>query len=257
MTCREFKHAAASLTLWELARSDDQDLLHHAVECVKCAVWLDEQQMLAAGMQALQARTAGCEAGAHVEQALLRRFRQETSQQTPSVATLRAAPIAFRLSRFFEVGAYAAVAAAIAVGLFLGVRLLERRTATGSVTAQSSPATSAPVQKAQVSGDTSQQQVAPTMRERPEMPVKREAAAHPVSQGGRTRHFSAAAASPTTDDSDYVALMFCDPLICSTDAQVVRMELPVAGANDPNAETQVADVVVGDDGLVRAVRIVN
>ncbi len=255
MTCREFEHAAASLTLWELARSDDQDLLHHAVECVKCAVWLDEQQMLAAGMQALQARTAGCEAGAHVEQALLRRFRQENSQQTPSVATLRAAPIAFHLSRFFEVGAYAAVAAAIAVGLFLGVRLLERH--AQKVTGQTSPAVTAPVQRAQASSASVQQQVAPTMRERPEMPVKREAAAHPVSQGGRARHLSAAAASPTTDDSDYVALMFCDPLICSTDAQVVRMELPVAGANDSNAETQVADVVVGDDGLVRAVRIVN
>ncbi len=255
MTCREFKHAAASLTLWELARSDDQDLLHHAGECVKCAVWLHEQQMLAAGMQALQTRTAGCEAGTHVEKALLRRFREETFEQTPSVATLRATPIAFRLSRFFEEGAYAAVAAAIAVGLFLGVRLLERR--APKVTGQTSPAVTAPVQRAQASSASVQQQVAPTMRERPEMPVKREAAAHPVFQGGRTRHFSAAAASPTTDDSDYVALMFCDPLICSTDAQVVRMELPVAGANDPNAETHVADVVVGDDGLVRAVRIVN
>jgi hypothetical protein len=95
------------------------------------------------------------------------------------------------------------------------------------------------------------------MRERPEVPVKREVAAHPISQGGRPRHSSAAAASPTTDDPDYVALMFCDPLICSSDAQVVRMELPVAGASQPDAQTQVADVVVGDDGLVRAVRIVN
>jgi hypothetical protein len=256
MTCREFKHAAASLTLWELARSDDQGLFHHAVECAKCAVWLDEQQMLAAGMQALQAFTAGREAGAHVEQALLRRFRQEAFEQTPPVATLRSAPIAFRLSRLFEVGAYVAVAAAIVVGLFLGVRLLERRAATGNVTAQSNPAASVAVRKGQVSGDTSQQQVAPTMRERPEVPVKREVAAHPVSRG-RTRHSSAAAASPATGDPDYVALMFCDPLICSSEAQVVRMELPVAGARDTNAQTQVADVVVGDDGLVRAVRIVN
>ena len=51
--------------------------------------------------------------------------------------------------------------------------------------------------------------------------------------------------------------MFCDPLICSSDAQVVRMELPVAGGSDRDAQTQVADVVVGDDGLVRAMRIVN
>ncbi len=52
--------------------------------------------------------------------------------------------------------------------------------------------------------------------------------------------------------------MFCDPLICSSDAQVVRMELPATGAaSDRNAQTQVADVVVGYDGVVRAMRIVN
>ena len=37
----------------------------------------------------------------------------------------------------------------------------------------------------------------------------------------------------------------------------LRMELPMAGASDRDAQTQVADVVVGDDGLVRAIRIVN
>ena len=51
--------------------------------------------------------------------------------------------------------------------------------------------------------------------------------------------------------------MFCDPLSCSSDAQVVRMELPAAGANDRDAQPQVADVVVGYDGVVRAMRIVN
>ena len=32
--------------------------------------------------------------------------------------------------------------------------------------------------------------------------------------------------SQDSDDPDYVALMFCDPLSCSSDAEVVRMELP-------------------------------
>ncbi len=55
-------------------------------------------------------------------------------------------------------------------------------------------------------------------------------------------------------DDGYVALMFCDPLSCSSDSQVVRMELPAASQD---AQPQIADVVVGYDGLVRAVRIVN
>ena len=59
MTCREFKHAAASLTLWELSRPQDEQLLDHADACPKCGAWLDSQQMLAATMQTLQDRTAG------------------------------------------------------------------------------------------------------------------------------------------------------------------------------------------------------
>jgi hypothetical protein len=57
-------------------------------------------------------------------------------------------------------------------------------------------------------------------------------------------------------DSEYVALMFCDPLSCSSDSQVVRMELPANGAGQ-NSQPAVADLVVGYDGVVRAVRIVN
>jgi hypothetical protein len=253
MTCREFKHAAASLTLWELARSDDREMFDHAVECARCSLWLDQQQMLAAGMQTLQARTAGREAGPQVERALLRIFRQVPFEATQPVAAHRSAPIAFRLSRLFEMGAYAAVAAAIVVGVFLGVRLLEQRSA--KVTGQS-PAVTAPAQQVQAAGTATVQEVAPAMRVQPAISIKREVAAHAVSRSSRTRS-SSAAASQTVDDPDYVALMFCDPLICSSDAEVVRMELPVPGSSGHGAQTQVADVVVGDDGLVRAMRFVN
>ena len=106
MTCREFKHTAASLTLWELSRSRDEQVLDHADECPKCGAWLDRQQMLAATMQTLQARTAGREAGPHVERALLRMFRQVPFEAAQPVAAHRSTPIALRLSRFFELGAY-------------------------------------------------------------------------------------------------------------------------------------------------------
>ena len=54
--------------------------------------------------------------------------------------------------------------------------------------------------------------------------------------------------------------MFCDPLICSGDEQVIRMELPgngAASADGNGGQPVIADVVIGDDGLVRAMRIVN
>src|SRR5208337_1504253 len=94
-------------------------------------------------------------------------------------------------------------------------------------------------------------EIAPAAHERPAMSPKRELAVHPVSQIGIARQASAATASQTSDDPDYVALMFCDPLSCSSDAQVVRMELPSAAtAGDRDAPPLVADVVVGYDGVV-------
>jgi hypothetical protein len=52
-----------------------------------------------------------------------------------------------------------------------------------------------------------------------------------------------------------MALMLCDPLSCASDTQVVRMELPNAAGQ--GAQPPVADMVVGYDGVVRAVRFVN
>jgi len=253
MTCREFKHAAASLTLRELSRTRDEQVLDHAEECPKCGAWLDRQQMLAVGMQTLQARTAGREAGPHVERALLRMFRQVPFEATQPVAALRSAPIAFRLSRFFEVGAYVAAAAAIVVGLFLGARLLEHRSVTGPAQSQSAPANAA---QAQTAANVTEK-IASASPEQSVTSGKREVATRSVSRSGSAERRSVVAASASSEDPDYIALMFCDPLICATDAQLVRMELPVAGTNDHDTQTQMADVVVGDDGVVRAMRIVN
>jgi len=69
---------------------------------------------------------------------------------------------------------------------------------------------------------------------------------------------NARAAGTDVDRQGFVALMFCDPLICSGEEQVIRMELPGNGAaSAEGSQPVIADVVVGDDGLVRAMRIVN
>jgi hypothetical protein len=65
---------------------------------------------------------------------------------------------------------------------------------------------------------------------------------------------AAAADADTLADAGYTDLMLCDPLSCASDTQVVRMELPATGQG---SQPQTADLVVGYDGVVRAVRIVN
>ncbi len=256
MTCREFEHRATALTLWELSQAQDQQILDHAGGCQKCAAWLQQQRMLAATMQTLQARSAACAAGPDVERALLRVFRQGDSQPVQPETAHRFTPIAMRLSRFFEVGAYVAVGAAIVVALFLGVRLLEQRSMNVPVKSEvAQPSITAP---SVVAGDSEFQphsQVRAVSRSNVNRPPTRHA------QSASRPSPDAIEPSQTSADAGYIALMLCDPLSCSSDTQVVRMELPSpemtgsGGAQD--AQMRIADVIVGYDGVVRAVRMVN
>lgn len=271
MTCREFKHAAASLTLWELSRSQDASVLDHAEVCRPCSAWFENQRSLATSMQTLQARTAGLEAGPSVEQALLRAFRQvprteavaasvrgkeQSAPLLPGTA-FRSTPMAMRASRWFEIGAYAAVAAAIVVGVFLGIRLLRDRQMPGPAL---NPAASVEKMPVAHQPDAAAKTASSEAPARQAEPAPKVAVARTSARPHRSASSAVQPSAPqTADDSQttaelgYMPLMFCDPLSCSSDTQVVRMELP----QGTDAQPQVADVVVGYDGTVRAVRMVN
>jgi hypothetical protein len=269
MTCREFKHSAAALTLWELSQGQDRQVLSHAESCESCGGWLRKQRTLAGSMQKLQLETASLEAGPHVEQALLGVFRQAAQARPhtvqhqvkplrPAVAA-RSTPVAMRLSRFFEVGAYLAVAAAILVAVFLGVQLLQHSHHTGPVQSHIAPTGVAP---------TLQQPAATTADAASRSTVSTDESTRAAMRGRAPQPKASGIASATTKiaadqlqanaEDGYVALMFCDPLSCSSESQVVRMELPPSpNASSQGAQPQMADVVVGYDGVVRAVRIVD
>ncbi len=194
MTCREFEHPAASLTLWELSRPQDQQILDHADACPKCAAWLQQQQMLAATMQTLQARTAGLRGwptrGTGAASGVpARTFRGTATGSGAPFHSDRPA-----LSRFFEIGAYVAVAAAIVVGLFLGVRLLEERSAENAVRSQSVPASTASVQRAQAATGATAQTIAPPVHKQAVAKARRELAVRPVVQNGSAGRRTPAAA---------------------------------------------------------------
>jgi hypothetical protein len=260
MTCREFKHSAAVLTLWELSRAQDEQILSHAEQCEGCGGWLRNQRTVAASLHALRAQTADMQAGPSVERALLRAFRQTAAENAPQPVVARvSAPTAFRLSHFFEVGAYVAVAAAIIVSVFLGIRLLQHSSRSVPVQSGITPASTRPLlQKPAVAAQEDSSKFASGVTNKQFTSAARIQArrSHSASPATATVQTAAAEESQTDADADYVALMFCDPLSCSSDSQVVRMELPAHGA-EQNSQPPVADLVVGYDGVVRAVRIVN
>jgi hypothetical protein len=265
----------------ELTHTQDPQIVAHASTCEACDSWLQKQRALSASMHALRSRTVGLEAGPNVEQALLRVFRRSAPA---SVATLPAsaeatrsgrkltpiastglrefprtattsAPWALRLSHFFEIGAYAAVAAAIVVALLLGVHLLRLGSGTAPVHSQPSSARTAPeVQQPNVVATNSGASTTTISKSEQRRAGSRKVSPSPTQPAQKAIAQANDDDSQTDTDDGYMALMFCDPLSCSSDSQVVRMELP---AESQSGQPQAADVVVGYDGVVRAVRLMN
>jgi hypothetical protein len=90
--------------------------------------------------------------------------------------------------------------------------------------------------------------------------VKGDASVTRQAKSGNDQAVAESIDKTSIDKQGFVALMLCDPLICSGDEQVIRMELPTTGGTSVDGtvnQTVIADVVIGDDGLVRAMRIVN
>lgn len=242
MTCGEFQHTAETFSLRELAVSANPALVAHAGACSRCGSWLQEKRTLADAMVTLQQRTADLSASPQVERSLLRAFREGIPESVEVPAAHRFTPLAFRLSRIFEVGAYVAVAAAIVLGVFLGIRLVGRHGQKPALARNTAQAVAGSGQ-----GAAHLTVVSPAADESGKPARER--------RSSRIASVKNVGAVQVAAEDEYVPLMFCDPLSCSEDAEVVRMEIPAQGADD--GQPQVADVVVGNDGVVRAVRIVN
>lgn len=259
MKCNEFMSAAECLTPSQLSvlQTDGPAMLAHARECATCGRWLESQCRLASAMQALRASTVEREAGPNVEQAVLLAFRSLEFAPASPAGPDRAAPMMWKLSRFFEVAAYTTVAAALTLAVFLSSRLLhERQTTQARVRTQIaiSPQESGAVQTVPVVNTASSQTTSSQIAAKPA--ATRTVSVHNL----QSQKAAGQAATTAAENEGFVALMLCDPLVCSGEEQVIRMELPEAGAvsGGSNAgQPVIADVVIGDDGLVRAMRIVN
>ena len=136
MTCREFMSAAELLTPAELlkAQTAEQPISLHARECQTCGKWMNAHRVLGNALQGLRTSAEQFEAGPATEQAVLAAFRARSFEPRVMEMPAREPRTLWHMSRFFEVGAYAAAAAALIVGLFLGVRLFEDRSASQGTT---------------------------------------------------------------------------------------------------------------------------
>lgn len=210
MSCEDFEDDVVDLARGEeLGEAERDEALTHAEGCLRCAARLEDERAVTSGLRAFAARTAGAEAPARVEAALLRALRDPEGLYD----------VAARPSRSIELlllGAAAAILAAIVVVPPRAGGLHEPAPATFAAGA---PA---------------------TMADPP------------------------AGGTVAGENAEFVSLSYGEDLRELDSLQVVSVELPRTAlaalgwpADSAQAGSVKAEVIVGHDGVARAIRFVD
>lgn len=244
MNCRDFEMDVRALVRTELIDGARRDLLlGHAAACLQCTDRLAAEQALVNGVRAVVAELRDQKAPAHVRSALLTAFREHTS----TMAGSRVIPMPLKVARHWRLEA-AAAAILILVSIAAVLWIYSR----------------SPIEK----------QVAltapflPVIPERPSgLAVENdvEIADQATANHHRSHHRTARRNSTTNEEvTEFFPLMDGIDLDSLEAVQAVRVELPTSALNDLGFQTDreaptrsiKADVLLGHDGLARAIRFV-
>jgi hypothetical protein len=247
MNCHDFEKLALDLARNSLldAAARDQGLIHTEV-CSRCAARLAEERALLARVRAVVAEIAGEEPPARVDAALLSAFRAQTAATTSSTVIP-----AFGGSRHWSSWKLAAVAAGILI-LISVMAIFWKSTSSRMPRREERVVAPAPVNTPghrAAPPDGRDQMAAEQPKNLPKRVRRRASVDSPDEVEVVTRFF------PLREGEDFTTL---DSL------QVVRVELPGSALGevglpvDPEMvnEPVKADVVLGQDGLARAIRFV-
>ncbi|HKS43325.1 MAG TPA: hypothetical protein VJX74_22110 [Blastocatellia bacterium] len=254
MNCQNFEN-----TINDLARDQIMDAmvrdsaLKHASACARCAVRLADERMLTAGLRGLATSAGAEEAPARVEARLLAALREQKTI-TPSTTVVNG--YSYRLRRL----AIAAAAAILVVLALAAIRFnqsdrIERVEQARKLNLKdqlTGPNRTKPVERQSALAIGNQPRSTPKIPRRNLI--------------GQTKR------PPRTPDrnvpreiaTDFIPLVQGDSLNLMESGQLVRVELPRSALvsfglpmNMERADQRVkADVVVGNDGLARAIRFV-
>jgi len=250
MFCRDFEKTAGELAAGRLMEAGKRErALRHASECSACALRLNAERTLEAGLRALSKGAEDGEAPPHLKPALRAAF----DRQLKAAPVLTYAPARSRnLARRW-------MAAAALILLAVAVALLSRSTSSkkdkdidipnGGNTAQREPS-----QQPVIGLDNLKRKIEANVARK--TPIER-----------RTHRRSAPPddmASNNEAVTDYIPLTYLADATAVESGTVLRVELPPSalvtmGLPAPVERTDSrvkADVVIGDDGVPRAVRFV-
>jgi len=255
MNCREFETVAD-----DLARDRAPDAatrksaVSHLENCAACARRLADEKSLEAGLRALAASYARREAPPRVEAALLETFREQ-SKAAPARAVREVPGFSLRLRWV----AAAAAAAAILLIFALSATRVAEQTPPGDVQARKDKPAPPEEKKEKDEPANKRDQKAPPKKKR-----------LVLLQAGLNSK-KAARNRPATDQGagDEIATRFLpltsvDSLEHMDGGQLVRVEMPRSALvslglpmNIERADERIkADVLIGNDGVARAIRFV-
>lgn len=272
MNCQSFEKIIRDLARDQIMIATTREAAtDHANSCARCAARLADERALTDGLRAVAQSTEATQAPPRIEAALLAAFR-ERKTAAPASASMPAlsAPVQFERARPRRWTRWA-IAAAAAVVLLLGALVLARFEPATQV---EPPAITRDVKPAQPIEDaptaqtappqTTEQNVAAQNKQRLARNVSRRVDKKNTIETSATRPHSPTRAAEAEIATEFLPLMNWPGLAPFDGGHVVRVELPRSALvslglpmNVNRADERVkADVLVGNDGLARAVRFV-
>lgn len=275
MSCRNYETILTEAARGQMldARAKD-DALNHAETCARCAARLADEKALSSGLHSLSASAA--QTPARVEAALLTAFRQR-STSVPVIEPVRAGRS--RWTRW----SVAAAAVILVVSAFAALRLLPagtRETARqGSRIAEPSLTAVPAWWEDESPADDQERRLADAVNEQDQrlVPARQFHRGRRDGQRGLVHDAAfnrgrvaggvipeAAASSNEEIATDFMPLTYDGSFSQLDDGQVVRVELPRSALHsfglpvnaERGGERVKADVLLGHDGVARAIRFV-
>lgn len=245
MNCRDFETTILSMGRAQLLEASvRRQTLAHITQCPACADYLAEQQALTAAVRATAKSLRDEAASAHIEQSLRAAFRKQAN----AAAFAHSPGHARRWPKRALVAAAAILLLCLLAGIIRQWSFADRDPRTATVLPQPAPKKAKPPEPPSPTG-----------------PHERAAARHVA--GKRRPTPPAVHHGATTGEeavTQFITLVNETQLAPLESGQVLRVELPTSTlismglritAEDPS-KLVIADLLVGQDGLPRAIRFV-